>query len=209
MPKNKLIGQMVEMQNQLNKMIDADWKDKGSAWHRAVWVECAECMDHLAYKWWKKQDVNMEQVQMELVDIWHFLLSWAIQDKENISFLVDGAIFYSDLHDKTDLSDSIELLAMNAAGRELEYSINHFVWALPLVDMDIESLFKMYAGKYTLNAFRQDDGYKDGTYRKQWHDGREDNEHLTAILKAMSTIDDDFVADVYAALSDRYQVEDE
>ena len=205
MPKNKLIGQMVEMQDQLNKVVDVDWKDKGRAWNRAVWVECAECMDHLAYKWWKKQDVNMEQVQMELVDIWHFLLSWAIQNEEDMVFLVKGSSYKN----AVDLSDSIEAIARNSAGKDLEWSVDHFMWSLHLADMDIESLFRMYAGKYTLNAFRQDNGYKDGTYRKQWHDGREDNEHLTAILKAMSTIDDDFVADVYAALSDRYQVEDE
>lgn len=37
--------------------------------------------------------------------------------------------------------------------------------------------FKQYTGKNVLNVFRQDHGYKAGTYIKVW-DGREDNEHL-------------------------------
>jgi len=33
------------------------------------------------HKWWKKQDCDMAQLRMELVDIWHFILSAAIQSK--------------------------------------------------------------------------------------------------------------------------------
>ena len=49
------------------------------------------------------------------------------------------------------------------------------------VDMDFDMLYKMYIGKNTLNIFRQDHGYKDGTYNKVWG-GIEDNEQLSNIL---------------------------
>jgi hypothetical protein len=47
--------------------------------------------------------------------------------------------------------------------------------------MDWMDLFKQHVGKNVLNVFRQDRGYKAGTYIKIW-DGREDNEHLADVL---------------------------
>ena len=45
-------------------------------------------------------------------------------------------------------------------------------------------LFRQYVGKNVLNFFRQDNGYKEGTYRKFWS-GREDNEVLVDILQSL------------------------
>lgn len=33
------------------------------------WTECAELMDHIGWKWWKKQEIDIEQAQIELIDI--------------------------------------------------------------------------------------------------------------------------------------------
>ena len=52
-----------------------DWRGQGYPWYRAIWVECAELLDHYGWKWWKHQTPDLEQVQLELVDIWHFGLS--------------------------------------------------------------------------------------------------------------------------------------
>lgn len=35
-------------------------------------------------------------------------------------------------------------------------------------DFSIDEVFKLYLGKNTLNEFRQDNGYKEGTYIKEW-----------------------------------------
>ena len=43
--------------------------------YRAIWIEAAEMMDHIHYKWWKSGEMDLEQVQLELVDIFHFALS--------------------------------------------------------------------------------------------------------------------------------------
>ena len=40
--------------------------------------------------------------------------------------------------------------------------------------LDLNTLYKLYVGKNILNQFRQDNGYKEGTYIKVW-DGEEDN----------------------------------
>jgi len=44
-------------------------------------------------------------------------------------------------------------------------------------------LFEMYVAKNVLNKFRQDHGYKEGSYHKVWN-GREDNEVLAEIIRA-------------------------
>jgi hypothetical protein len=54
-----------------------------------------------------------------------------------------------------------------------------------------------------LNFFRQDHGYKDGTYLKQWH-GREDNEHLMDLLKQLDSAELAFAENLYAALKRVY-----
>ena len=54
-----------------------------------------------------------------------------------------------------------------------------------------------------LNFFRQDHGYQDGTYVKQWQ-GREDNEHLSELLESLDDAAPDFPEQVYQALESRY-----
>ena len=52
-----------------------------------------------------------------------------------------------------------------------------------------EDLFYYYMGKQTLTQFRQANGYKTGDYVKNWA-GKEDNEHLTAMLEKGVSIDE-------------------
>jgi hypothetical protein len=50
--------------------------------------------------------------------------------------------------------------------------------------MPFEELYRRYVGKNVLIFFRQDNGYKDGIYRKTW-EGREDNEHLVELMTSL------------------------
>ncbi len=70
--------------------------------------------------------------------------------------------------------------------------------------MSWEDLFVQYICKNVLNFFRQDNGYKQGTYVKQWG-GKEDNEHLVEIMAELDASDDKFQDNLYQALNDRYQ----
>jgi len=54
-----------------------------------------------------------------------------------------------------------------------------------------------------LNFFRQDHGYKDGSYIKIW-DSREDNEHLVEVLASLDSGNANFREDVYRGLQQRY-----
>ncbi len=51
--------------------------------------------------------------------------------------------------------------------------------------------------------FRQDNGYKDGSYIKQWQ-GREDNEHLVEILAELDSQQPTYSDEVYQSLQQRY-----
>jgi len=70
---------MLELQDSMNTKVNADWQTQGFEWYRAIWVECAELLDHYGWKWWKKQSPDTEQVALELIDIWHFGLSILLQ----------------------------------------------------------------------------------------------------------------------------------
>ncbi len=54
-----------------------------------------------------------------------------------------------------------------------------------------------------LNFFRQDNGYKEGTYIKVW-EGREDNEHLVEVMDALDLTKPEFSDLVYEGLRSRY-----
>ena len=70
-------------------------------------------------------------------------------------------------------------------------------------DLSADSLYCHYVGKNVLNFFRQDHGYQEGTYIKQWQ-GREDNEHLSELLAELDADASDFPEAVYEALQTRY-----
>ena len=57
--------------------------------------------------------------------------------------------------------------------------------------MDLNELYRQYIGKNTLNFFRQDHGYKEGTYIKVWH-GKEDNEVLANLVNVLDVSAEDF-----------------
>ena len=71
--------------------------------------------------------------------------------------------------------------------------------------MSFDQLYRGYVGKNVLNFFRQDHGYKEGTYRKHWHDGREDNEHLVEALQSLDASEPGFKNALYDALKHRYE----
>lgn len=51
--------------------------------------------------------------------------------------------------------------------------------------------------------FRQDHGYKDGSYIKVWH-GEEDNEVLANLVNSLDANADDFQQQLYSALEAKY-----
>lgn len=200
--RQKLID-MLTMQDAMNTKVHTDWRDKNLQWYRAIWIEAAELMDHYGWKWWKKQDEDREQVVLELVDIWHFGLSIVLMTGDSLEKCAQSLEeAFSSVIEPGDFRQDVESFAQQTLASQ-GFDIPGFARLLKGVDLSFDDLFRRYVGKNVLNFFRQDHGYKDGTYRKVW-DGKEDNEHLVEILAKLDTSAADLQSSLYDALSERY-----
>ena len=182
---------MARLQDELNTIIDPNWINAGFAWHRAAWIECAELTDHIGWKWWKQQEPNFVQARIELVDIWHFLLSdyltrygkgapeaieREVNDPEAKVYLYAGNIRGVD---SMTLLQQVDTFASLVAGGTFNASLfNEIRQSLGMTWGELE---RMYVAKNVLNIFRQRNGDKQGRYLRLWN-GREDNAFLEEIL---------------------------
>ena len=193
---------MLELQEAMNARVNADWREKGFEWYRAIWIECAELMDHYGWKWWKKQTPDIEQVKLELIDIWHFGLS-ILLIKDVSATDIDAQLVSALRQAPTqDFHNTLEAFAADTLVNK-DFSIEKFALLMQVTNMSLTDLYAGYVGKNVLNFFRQDHGYKDGSYQKVWN-GLEDNEHLVEVVQTIDTNAADFKELLYAALSARY-----
>ena len=195
---------MLDLQDKMNTKVHRRWREQGYEWYRAAWIECAELMDHAGYKWWKHAEPDIEQIQLEVVDIWHFGMSALLVGNEDTEAL--AADIVADLSASTDASltllEASEALASACITSE-SFSTSAFLDLMHASSLSFDQLYRMYVGKNVLNFFRQDHGYKDGSYVKVW-DGREDNEHLSDILSGLDASDVGFADAVYTGLKAAY-----
>lgn len=200
--KSKLLI-MLEMQDAMNARVNPDWRQADNAWYRAIWTECAEMLDHYGWKWWKRQQPDLDQVRLELVDIIHFAMSdylLGATDNNEVAERILGEL--SDPGSITEIREAIESMAQSTIERKSMHFSN-FSNLMRLIDMDFNQLYRLYVGKNVLNFFRQDHGYQDGSYDKFWQ-GREDNEHLTELLTKLDSESDSFQENIYQGLEARY-----
>jgi dimeric dUTPase (all-alpha-NTP-PPase superfamily) len=202
--KQALVNMLI-MQDRMNSRVHEKWESQGFEWYRAIWIECGELVEHYGYKWWKKQEADMEQVRLEIIDIWHFGLSALFGDGkeiEKIALEIENELagFQPAGLGVREATEALALHSLQTNG----FSPARF-WELMLsAGLDFESLYTAYVGKNVLNFFRQDNGYKAGTYTKNWA-GREDNEHLVELVAPLDKDAEDFADQVYRALEARYQ----
>ena len=194
---------MLEMQDAMNARVNPDWRAAGNAWYRAIWTECAEMLDHYGWKWWKHQEPDLEQVRLELVDIMHFAMSDYLLREDTVDAAagrIEAELSVARGND--DIRAAIEAMAQSTIVHESMHFAD-FANIMRLIEMDFDQLYRSYVGKNVLNFFRQDHGYKDGSYVKLWQ-GREDNEHLVELLAGLDSDSPDFRDRVYAGLQERY-----
>lgn len=176
---------MLQMQEALNSKIGTNWREANNDWELAIIVEAVEAIEHQGWKWWKKQEPNIKQVQLELIDIWHFIMSQYLQDFGSVDDVVDillddikngasVAEFQRTHHSPlrsgfTDFSNMSIVAKLKAlvTYNELD-TVEVYTAILEDVGLTFDELFKLYVGKNVLNTFRQDNGYAEGTYVKVW-----------------------------------------
>ena len=143
------------------------------------------------------------QVKLEVVDIVHFALSIRLQQNQSLNDTAELiARDFENLMQAEDIRKSIECLALLT----LTDQGAHFTFIagiMKYLDMSFDELYEIYVGKNVFNMFRQDNGYKEGSYNKIWK-GREDNAYLADIMKQLNADSLTFQDDVYAALAQTY-----
>jgi hypothetical protein len=209
------LSTMLNLQNGMNIKVNPAWLTAGYGYLRAAMIEAVEGIEHHGWKWWKAQHKDLPQLQMELVDIWHFALSHIIiefngdidQSAQVISEQLAQQRSTLEFDAKTyhfaeqGILDNLELMTGLCAAKRFDVSL--FMTIVAQAEMDASELYRQYVGKNVLNFFRQDHGYKAGTYQKLWQ-GREDNEHLVEVLASLDMSAPDYSDLVYAGLLARY-----
>ena len=208
---------MLQLQNQLNDATNGEkWTDgvtkngKTINWARCIYMECAEMVDSFSWKHWKNIDAqpDWDNHQIEVVDVWHFIISLGI---ENYSKTLRGNIeelainisqmqsfekvnvksnFFASQDEVINKVENIMALVLSRDELDLDTLISEFFDLTIMSGLDLETLYRLYVGKNILNQFRQDNGYKDGSYIKVW-DGDEDNVVMKRIWENNSDIKPD------------------
>jgi dimeric dUTPase (all-alpha-NTP-PPase superfamily) len=173
-------------------------------------MECAEMIDSFSWKHWKNIDKepDWDNLQIEVVDVWHFIISLAIENysKNLKGGIEDLAINISQLESFQTIDidskkfasqdevmrkvEQIMLLVLNKDEQQINKLISEFFDLVLMSGLDLTSLYRLYVGKNILNQFRQDNGYKDGSYIKEWN-GEEDNVVMKRIWEEDSHIKPD------------------
>ena len=214
-PTSHQLSRMLEMQDLMNTRVDGNWVSARHPYLRAVVIEAAEAIEHHGWKWWKKQQKDLAQLQMELIDIWHFLLSEVLLRNKGDHQLSLNSLTTSINSSETniiideisheisaiDLISKLELLIACSSLRRVEVGI--FSSIMRDCQLSWAQLYAQYIGKNVLNFFRQDNGYKEGTYRKEWN-GREDNEYLVEIINDLDAEDSEYQEKLRLALQESY-----
>lgn len=198
------LREMAKLQDVHNAQVHPRWRAAGLPYRRAVWMESAELMDHLGWKWWRKHSADKAQLVLEIVDIWHFGLSMLLlENRVNAELSACIQRHLATSKKPADPHAAIERFVQQTLS-QTTFAVAGFLDLCLLADLSFEDIYRYYVGKNVLNRFRQDNGYQTGAYQKIWY-GKEDNGHL-AELMAMSNVEDgNYQAWLYGALTQRYE----
>lgn len=190
------LREQLKLQSAINSTVNPDWAKAGYHWPLAIAMEGAELIEHHGWKWWKRQDKDINQLKLELVDIWHFILSDAlVRNDSNVDLALhelsmhmrhpQTAVFIGYAPRNLGTMDDVSLVRAFVA-LAMGDIISHTAFALMTkrFDLSFDQLHTLYIAKNVLNIFRQEHGYKDGTYKKVWR-GIEDNDVLTNLIQTM------------------------
>ncbi len=204
------LEEMFALQKKLNDDTNGvNWElginkfDKEINWLRCIHMEVSELIDSTPWKHWKniKDAPDVNNIHIELVDVWHFLMSYILQETnipKAVSMVNTHCIYEAVEIENIDIKlvvKEAEKLSYVAFAIEtgnmpqfsgVERFIDQFFRCCKLAGLSFNWLQKLYIGKNALNKFRQDNGYKEGTYKKVW-DGKEDNEVMIALLEQMES----------------------
>ncbi len=207
--------EMLLLQQELNDATNGEGWEAGKTkngkvinWKRCIYMECAEMVDSFAWKHWKAIDADpaWANLQIEVVDVWHFIMSLGLEDYsqnfrgtiEDLAMKISQEPGYQTLQENSELEFAepstimakVEDLILNAVNRDTidgPKLFEDFFELAYMSKLNLQDLYRLYVGKNILNQFRQDNGYKEGTYIKVW-DGKEDNVVMQALWEENASL---------------------
>ncbi|MCF6247288.1 MAG: dUTP diphosphatase [Desulfobacula sp.] len=176
------ILQMLQLQQELNDATNGEGWEKGVTkngkhidWKRCTYLECAELIESYPWKHWKNIDAKPDyaNIQIEAVDIWHFIMSQALEDykmknlgsiedlAKNINNLNNFQTFTADITPTTtnyyEQIEVVEVLMKTLfCGDSTEDLMQAFIAVAVQSELNINALYKLYEGKNILNKFIHD-----------------------------------------------------
>lgn len=220
------IKQMFLLQQELNDATNGEGWERGVTkngkiidWKRCCYLECAELIDSYPWKHWKDIDAtpDYENIKIEVVDIWHFIMSQMLQEykindlgdidalTKAVESLPNYSRFTQDITtSKRDYYEQIavveNLIHILFCDNSIDNLLDSFIEMAIESNLNLDTLYQLYIGKNILNRFRQDHGYKDGSYIKIWN-GDEDNIVMQQVLdKSIDILPDE----LYSKLEEIY-----
>jgi dimeric dUTPase (all-alpha-NTP-PPase superfamily) len=180
------LTELLAIQSELNQAIVPDWEQKGLDFSLAAILETGEALDCLPWKWWKETQYNKQNLVIEMIDILHFLFSLALSERDQFWQDPTAAIWRAFKYPPTSLVPATrdqEIINVREALLELiyfltQYRLNKYVpslekafelWlqAWTALGQTLLQIRTYYLAKEAINRFRQQNGYKDGTYHKE------------------------------------------
>jgi len=211
-----LLKNMLKLQDELNSKTCGDNWTSGKTtegreinWKRYMRMELFELIDSSdKFKHWKNldSDVDFDNIKMEVVDVWHFLMSQALTEltMDDIVILYNWRVPNGeyeiveelDYFNIISIADYMIKSTYHDGKDTIAKMFNYFFNLLARVGMSFEDLYKQYIVKNVLNKFRQDNGYKQGTYIKEIN-GSEDNVHIMNVATSKPDITPDKLFEEY------------
>ncbi len=218
--------EMLKLQQELNNATNGEnWEagitknGKRIDWRRCIYLEAAELVDSYPWKHWKNIDASpdYENIKIEIVDIWHFVMSEAlrlykieqrgsIEDIANVITTMQGFNEFLETKETKELEVYAqielveEMIKTLFCNDDINALLNSFLNMASNLNLKLPELYQLYVGKNILNKFRQNHGYKEGSYIKIWQ-GKEDNIVMQEILTSKSNITPQAL---YLALEEAY-----
>lgn len=156
---------------------------------------------------------NVENLKMEMIDIIHFIASLTMMSGTEtylMSHLKQGALVPTTKSELIDIalefnvlmtplvkleaniepSDKIDssldwILGDGGMWDNIYEGFTNLLFAvMDYCNIEPMDIFELYTAKSVLNLFRQNNGYREGTYSKLWY-GEEDNVVLANIIKTL------------------------
>jgi len=207
--------EMLLLQQELNDATNGEGWEAGKTkngktinWKRCIYMECAEMVDSFAWKHWKAIDADPDwaNLQIEVIDVWHFIMSLGLEDYaknfrggvEDLAMNIAQEEGYIKLQTEKKIAfdtphvimEKVEDLILNTVNRDkldTPKLFEDFFKLAYMSGLNLTDLYRLYVGKNILNQFRQDNGYKEGTYIKIWNT-KEDNVIMQSLWESNATL---------------------